>query len=116
MCPKEPTSEDRRTSLGAAQMEILEGTSRTFYFSIINLPSGMREAVTSAYLSLRALDEIEDHPLLDKLTKAKLLRGIGCSCAGFGTKGVHKLSLTLKAYQEELPEVTNRLGEWLTLA
>lgn len=116
MCPKEQTSEYRRTTLRTAPIEVLKETSRTFYFSIVNLPSGLREAVTSAYLSLRALDEIEDHPRLDKLTKTKLLRGIGCTCEGFGTRGDHKLSLILETYQEELPEVTNRLGEWLTLA
>ncbi len=57
-------------------LEVLEETSRTFYIPIIRLPPGLQEAVASAYLCMRAIDEIEAHPELDNSTKAKLLRTI----------------------------------------
>ena len=53
--------------------EVLKQTSRTFYLSIVRLPPRIKEAVMSSYLSLRAIDEIEDHACLDKLTKISLL-------------------------------------------
>ncbi len=36
----------------------------------------MRDAVASAYLCLRAIDEIEDHATLPNALKAKILRAI----------------------------------------
>jgi farnesyl-diphosphate farnesyltransferase len=95
---------------------MLRQTSRTFYFSIIDLPSGLYEAVASAYLSLRAIDEIEDHPLLDKPAKTRLLLEISSNCRRSGAHRDDGLSSALDAYRDELPEVTNRLVEWLTLA
>src|SRR5947209_7761225 len=110
------TSEQQGMSLQADPVEVLKKTSRTFYFSIVNLPIGLREAVMSAYLSLRAIDEIEDHPRLDKRTKISLLTEISFSCQRPGTHGVGRLSSALGAYRDELPEVSNRLGQWLALA
>jgi farnesyl-diphosphate farnesyltransferase len=103
-------------SLRADPIDILKETSRTFYLSIVNLPPGLHEAIMSAYLSLRAIDEIEDHPRLDKLTKTKLLREISSSCRRFGACWADGLSSVLGENRQELPEVTNRLGEWLALA
>ncbi len=57
-------------------LEMLERTSRTFYIPIQRLPPGLMEAVGSAYLCLRAIDEIEDHPTLKSAVKEKLLRNI----------------------------------------
>ncbi len=57
-------------------LEILKETSRTFYIPIRRLPLGLQEAVASAYLCMRAIDEIEDHPELDNHTKAKLLQSV----------------------------------------
>ncbi|HEY0322032.1 MAG TPA: phytoene/squalene synthase family protein [Pyrinomonadaceae bacterium] len=94
----------------------MKETSRTFYFSIIDLPQGLREAVISAYLSLRAIDEIEDHPRLNKLTKTRLLHDISFNCQCFDTGGADRLFSALGPCREYLPEVTNRLGEWLALA
>ncbi len=97
-------------------LEVLRETSRTFYIPISQLPSGLKEAVTSAYLCMRAIDEIEDHPDLDNLTKAKLLRKISLvlqeavehsSFLNFSAK----LGLSI-----HLPEVTKRVGEWAILA
>jgi len=44
---------------------LLEGVSRTFAFTIPQLPGGLRETVTNAYLLCRIADTIEDDPLLD---------------------------------------------------
>jgi farnesyl-diphosphate farnesyltransferase len=110
------TSEHSGISLLADPVDVLRETSRTFYFPIINLPPGLCEAVMSAYLSLRAIDEIEDHPRLDKRTKIKLLSEISSSCQSLSTSRGSRLSLALEAYRDELPEVSNRLGEWIALA
>ncbi len=48
---------------------LLSGVSRTFALTIPQLPSGLREAVTNAYLLCRIADTIEDDPLLDPDTK-----------------------------------------------
>ena len=43
-------------------LRVLEETSRTFFIPIESLPKGLKEAVASGYLCMRAVDEIEDHP------------------------------------------------------
>ena len=48
---------------------LLEGVSRTFAFTIPQLPDGLRETVTNAYLLCRLADTIEDDPDLDAETK-----------------------------------------------
>jgi farnesyl-diphosphate farnesyltransferase len=48
---------------------LLEGVSRTFAFTIPQLPSGLRETVTNAYLLCRIADTIEDDPSLDAESK-----------------------------------------------
>ncbi len=63
---------ERRTdgSQGNGKHEdLLEGVSRTFAFTIPQLPDGLREAVTNAYLLCRIADTIEDDPDLDSVTK-----------------------------------------------
>lgn len=93
--------------------EILEQTSRTFYPSIVSLPSRIREAVTSAYLSLRAIDEIEDHHLLPKAAKIQLLNTVSSELR---SDDAPRLAQHFRLVREELPEVTLRLEEWLALA
>jgi farnesyl-diphosphate farnesyltransferase len=100
--------------LNRSATEVLRLTSRTFYLSIVHLPPRIREAVMSAYLSLRAIDEIEDHARLDKLTKTNLLCHISRELQGKTSQ--HSCSVLLQAYRDELPEVTNRLDEWTRLA
>ncbi|MBD2778023.1 squalene/phytoene synthase family protein [Iningainema tapete] len=98
-------------------LEILKETSRTFYIPIVRLPHGLQEAVTSAYLCFRAIDEIEDNPELDNLTKAKLLRAISLTLqAGSDGFGVDVFSLALSTQENLLPEVTMRIREWTLLA
>ena len=48
---------------------LLSGVSRTFALTIPQLPDGLREAVTNAYLLCRIADTIEDDPLLDTAAK-----------------------------------------------
>ena len=101
--------------LKADAIEMLRHTSRTFYLSIVDLPSGIREAVMSSYLSLRAIDEIEDHARLDKQTKVNLL----CEISRYFQShrlASHGFPMLLEASRDELPEVTNRLDEWVSLA
>ena len=56
--------------------DFLVQTSRTFVIPISQLPSGLQETVGAAYLCMRAIDEIEDHPELPAESKSKLLMEI----------------------------------------
>lgn len=98
-------------------LEILKETSRTFYIPISRLPSELLEAVASAYLCMRAIDEIEDHPTLNNLTKAKLLRRVSLNLqAGVENSSIADFTCGLSTEEYMLPEVTMRLGEWCLLA
>ena len=103
--------------LATSALNILEATSRTFYIPISRLPSHLQEAVASAYLCMRAIDEIEDHPQLDGATKAKLLRRLSLNLqAGIETSCFEDFSAGLNNGHLPLPEVTLRVGEWALLA
>ncbi|MBW4645187.1 MAG: phytoene/squalene synthase family protein [Goleter apudmare HA4340-LM2] len=98
-------------------LQILKDTSRTFFIPISILPPGLQEAVASAYLCMRAIDEIEDHPELDNLTKVKLLRTISSTLqAGVDGFAVDAFSLGFNGYENTLPEVTAGIREWSILA
>jgi farnesyl-diphosphate farnesyltransferase len=98
-------------------LSMLQATSRTFFIPISLLPEGLQEAVASAYLCLRAIDQIEDHPELDILTKVKLLKTISLNLqAATEASTVKDFSVGLKPYQNFLEEVTLRIGEWSLLA
>lgn len=98
-------------------LDLLKETSRTFYIPISRLPAGLLEAVASAYLCMRAIDEIEDSPELDSPTKAKLLRRISLKLQAMveGSTG-SEFSGAFIGHQNQLPEVTVRIGEWARLA
>lgn len=103
--------------LSGDALEVLKATSRTFYIPISRLPAGLQEAVTSAYLCMRAIDEIEDHPELDRMTKSRLLRAISLTLqAAVDGSTIHDVSLEWGLHQAELPEVTVRIAEWALLA
>lgn len=95
-------------------LDTLRKTSRTFFIPISRLPGRLQDAVTSGYLCLRAIDEVEDHPELDNHTKALLLHAISHILQ---TTFVASDFTTLFApYQQELPEVTLQIGDWALLA
>lgn len=100
-------------------LEVLEQTSRTFYLPIIRLPKGLQDAVASAYLCMRAIDEIEDHPDIDAQKKSALLQAISLALQGqHSTEHFRQQDLS-EAFQDfvgVLPEVTVRLGEWIVHA
>jgi farnesyl-diphosphate farnesyltransferase len=98
-------------------LQILKETSRTFYIPISLLPPGLQEAVASAYLCMRAIDEIEDHRELDNPTKAKLLRAISLTLqAGVDGFALDAFKAGFSEYENSLEEVTLRVREWSLLA
>lgn len=100
------------TRLSAQDM--LHAYSKSWSPSIEGLPPRLHEATISAYLCLRAIDEIEDHPDLDTSAKFKLLQRISrqfqLPVAEWDFADV------FKGYENRLPEVTLRLQEWALLA
>jgi farnesyl-diphosphate farnesyltransferase len=70
----------------------------------------------SSYLALRAIDEIEDHQQLDKPTKIELLSAISAKFQRHLQQPTNRFSALLEAHEAQLPEVTNRLDEWIDLA
>jgi farnesyl-diphosphate farnesyltransferase len=98
-------------------LDLLRETSRTFFIPISLLPNRLQEAVASAYLCMRAIDQIEDHPTLDSGVKVKLLRQISLNLqAGTELSVVDDFAVGLEAYAGQLEEVTLRIGEWALLA
>lgn len=103
-------------SVGTA-LDLLKATSRTFYIPISLLPSKLQEAVASAYLCMRAIDQIEDHPKLDYAVKAKLLRQLSLNLqAGTELSRAEDFIEGMTDFDEYLEEVTLRVGEWALLA
>ena len=98
-------------------LELLKATSRTFYIPISLLPAGLQEAVASAYLCMRAIDQIEDHPELESAVKASLLRQLSLNLqAGTELSQVKDFAKGLSDREKDLEEVTLRIGEWALLA
>lgn len=92
-------------------MRVLKETSRTFYIPITFLKRDLKHSVASAYLVMRAIDEIEDHELISNDTKYELLIQVS---------ELFKQPFTEKAYlriiepvKEQLPEVSLRLYDWV---
>ncbi|MBW7477100.1 phytoene/squalene synthase family protein [Paenibacillus oenotherae] len=94
-------------------MTMLEKTSRTFYIPISRLDAGLREAVTSAYLCMRAIDEIEDHEEINDELKKNLLYGIRDAIKS--PNAIEATQDQLSPHKEILPEVSMRLNEWMLL-
>ena len=91
--------------------QFLKETSRTFYIPITYLSKGLQEAVASAYLCMRAIDEIEDHPELPAKDKSHLLLSIHQILQ----KPFNEDTLIdlLQPYQSTLPKVTLKLSDWI---
>lgn len=99
-------------SLPEDALQTLRDTSRTFFEPIVRLPAGLQEAVGAAYLCMRAIDEIEDHLTLTPPEKAQLLRHVSLTLQAVP----REIPRALASERVELPEVTQRLGDWLNLA
>ena len=98
-------------------LETLKTTSRTFYIPIARLPEKLQDAVASAYLCMRAIDEIEDTPNLDNQTKAYLLRSISLRLQEIADLSDYRfISADLAPYKNILPGVSLGIGEWASLA
>ena len=98
-------------------LDLLKATSRTFYIPISLLPPKLQEAVASAYLCMRAIDQIEDHPRLNCAVKARLLRQISLNLqAGTELSKAKDFVQELDKFSHHLEEVTLRVGEWALLA
>ncbi len=92
-------------------MRVLKETSRTFYIPITFLKADLKYSVASAYLVLRAIDEIEDHESIQNTTKFDLLMQLS---------ELFKRPFTQEEYcdiiapvKEQLPEVSIRLVNWI---
>lgn len=94
-------------------MRVLKETSRTFYIPIKMLDLTLRKTVGSAYLCMRAIDEIEDHEKLDNDMIASILRQTSDLLKEPFDEEAY-LSL-IEPHKELLPEVTIRLGDWIRL-
>lgn len=101
------------TKLQKEAMHILKLTSRTFYIPIKLLNPTLRKSVGSAYLCMRAIDEIEDHEDLHPDTKQHLLHSTSKLLQGVFNE--YEYRQLLRPYENLLPEVTLRLGDWLTV-
>ncbi|SDB89653.1 farnesyl-diphosphate farnesyltransferase [Pelagirhabdus alkalitolerans] len=92
-------------------MRVLKRTSRTFYIPITLLKKTLKETVASAYLCMRAIDEIEDHEQLSNHEKSVLLEGIGHLLRNTFT--TEEYLTLIQPYKQHLPEVTVKLGDWI---
>jgi len=99
-------------------LEVLKETSRTFFIPIVKLCESAQEAVASAYLCLRAIDEIEDHPSIANEVKARMLREVSVVCTTYNAESTaESMTPTYESESEadktKLPEVSLRIGEWI---
>jgi farnesyl-diphosphate farnesyltransferase len=102
--------------LHSEAIEMLKETSRTFFIPISHLSLELKDAVASAYLCMRAIDEIEDHPKLSAEVKDQLLRFISILLESPQVSfNEEALKAILQPYRQDLPEVTLRLGDWINL-
>lgn len=96
-------------------MHVLKATSRTFYIPITLLKRELRLTVGSAYLCMRAIDEVEDHETLEAAVKEKILletKQLLLADGDFDDEAYQEL---LAPFAADLPEVTIRLGDWINV-
>src|SRR5699024_1419396 len=94
-------------------MKVLKETSRTFYIPITLLKRELKLTVGSAYLCMRAIDEIEDHEEMAPEIKADLLRQTRDLLMSENTFDKQAYETMVQPYEDDLPEVTLRLGDWI---
>lgn len=104
-------------NLKKSALKTLKETSRTFYIPISRLPDSLQDAVTSAYLCMRAIDEIEDHSHIENHLKREILTQISASLQSISNDtAVEDITAYIEPYKHLLPEVSYRFAEWATLA
>lgn len=94
-------------------MRVLKETSRTFYIPITLLKRPLKLTVGSAYLCMRAIDEIEDHEEIEAGVKVQLLKETEKLLTATGAFDTEAYERLVAPYEAELPEVTLRLSDWL---
>lgn len=100
-------------NLQKESMAMLKETSRTFFIPISFLEPPLKKTVASAYLCMRAIDEIEDHPDLADDVKQKLLLATSHLLkTGFDRGQYENL---VSPYAHTLPAVTLRLADWISV-
>lgn len=100
-------------NLQKESMVMLKETSRTFFIPISFLEPVLKKTVGSAYLCMRAIDELEDHPELDDEVKSRLLRETSKLLhLPFDREAYESM---LKPYAHMLPEVSLRLADWISV-
>lgn len=105
----------RDVQLEKEAMRVLKETSRTFYIPITLLKRELKLTVGSAYLCMRAIDEIEDHETLDNETIENLLRETKALLLEAGDFPAEAYATLIEPYKDELPEVTIRLADWINV-
>lgn len=94
-------------------MRVLKETSRTFYIPITLLKRPLKLTVGSAYLCMRAIDEIEDHETMDATIKIALLQKTKSLLEADEAFNREAYETLVAPYRTELPEVTLRLADWI---
>jgi len=96
-------------------IRLLTSTSRTFVVPIMRAPGKLRKAIGSAYLCMRAIDEIEDHPDMPGTIKDRLLGAISERLLNAnGEWSINGFDDLFKPHRQALPEVTLKLGRLLS--
>jgi len=94
-------------------LTMVRAYSTTWYEPIMKMPPRLNEACTGTYLMLRAIDEVEDHPVLPPAQRAALLRQI--SIALQTQRGSDHFDALMAEQRELLPDVTRGLARWAAL-
>jgi len=87
-----------------------------FYIPIVRLPGKLRNAVGSAYLCFRAIDEIEDHPHLPADEKIRLLNGIAELLREPGENAKGAMKTLFAPSRKALPKVTLNICSYAAMA
>lgn len=94
--------------------DMIRTYSKTWYLPVVGLPPRLNEAASCAYLCMRGIDEIEDHPQMPAADKVLLLRRVSDILQTRFSR--HDFHTAFRGYETLLPAVSLRLGEWVLLA
>jgi farnesyl-diphosphate farnesyltransferase len=93
-------------------MRVLKETSRTFYIPITFLEKELKMTVSTAYLAMRAIDEIEDHEELANEVKHDVLLKVEQLLLADEFDQATYMEV-LQPIHDKMPEVTLRLADWI---